>query len=310
MTRLSAGILFVSAAAFAWSGNAQSQNLSATRTGPRIDVTVNGAFFTSYRCSADEKYPFFFPVNGPSGASVTSMRNGQYPHHSSLFFGCDRVNDGNYWQEGLDRGRIASTGAVLEIASGKEIVILDRCEWIRPGAESPFRDARRIVISAPSAAMRQIDFDIELEALTDVTIKKTNHSLFSARMDPDLSVTCGGVMVNAQNKNGEKETFGQASPWMACYGKRGSGAVEGLAVFQHPQNAGYPSPWFTRDYGFFSPTPMFWPADGEATHMKKGEKLRLRYRVSVFSGTPETAGIPARFAEYAGAAANERKAAP
>ena len=280
--------------------SAQAQTLKAVKIGSRIDVTVDGAFFTSYRFSAEEKYPFFFPVNGPSGASVTSMRNGEYPHHSSLFFGCDLVNGGNYWQEGPERGQILSEGAVLETAAGKEIVIADTCNWKRPSAEQPFRDSRRIVISAPSKNLRQIDFDVTLEALADVVIKKTNHSFFSARTDPDLSVRCGGAMLNAQGESGEKGTFGKASPWMACYGQRGSGAVEGLAILQHPENAWYPSPWFTRDYGFFSPTPMYWPADGAATRLAKGEKIRLRYRVLVFSGTPDEAGIGEKFAAYAG----------
>jgi hypothetical protein len=64
---------------------AGAAELKAVKIGSRIDVTIGGDFFTSYRFSADEKYPFFFPVNGPSGASVTSMRNGKFPHHSSLF---------------------------------------------------------------------------------------------------------------------------------------------------------------------------------------------------------------------------------
>ena len=65
-----------------------ARNVSAVRIGNRIDVTVGDRFFTSYRFYDDEKYPFFFPVNSPvSGGSVTSMRNGVYPHHSSLFFG-------------------------------------------------------------------------------------------------------------------------------------------------------------------------------------------------------------------------------
>jgi len=277
----------------------QAQGLNAVKIGSRIDVTVDGAFFTSYRFSGDEKYPFFFPVNGPLGASVTSMRNGEFPHHSSLFFGCDRVNDGNYWQEGLARGQILSEGAVLEKASGSEVVITDTCNWKRPDAEQPFRDTRRIVISAPSKTLRQIDFDVTLEALTDVVIKKTNHSFFSVRMDPDLSVRCGGAMVNAQGESGEKASFGKASPWMACSGRRGSGAVEGLALLQHPSNPWFPSPWFTRDYGFFSPTPMYWPADGEATKLARGEKLRLRYRVLVFAGDHNGAGIGGLFSAYA-----------
>ena len=95
----------------------------------------------------------------------------------------------------------------------------------------------------------------------DVPIRKTNHSLFSARMAADLSVTNGGTMINAEGLKSEKDTFGKSSPWIDFYGKRGD-TIEGLAIFQHPSNPWYPSPWFTRDYGFMSPTPMYWPANG------------------------------------------------
>ena len=37
-----------------------------------------------------------------------------------------------------------------------------------------------------------------MEMLTDVTIIKTNHSLFSVRMAADLSVLNGGTMINAE----------------------------------------------------------------------------------------------------------------
>jgi hypothetical protein len=279
------------------------QNLSASKIGTRVDVTIADKFFTSYHCLADEKYPYFFPLNGPSGASVTSMRNGEYPHHSSLFFGCDLVNGGNYWQEGLERGQIRSQGAKLERASGKEIVITDTCDWTRPNATQALRDTRRIVISAPSAALRQLDFDITLEALDNIEIGKTNHSLFSARMAPDLTPACGGTLVNAAGASGEKATFGFESPWLACFGPRVGSAGEGLAILQHPGNPGFPSKWFTRDYGFLSPTPMYWPADGKGTRLAKGEKLQLRYRVLVFSGTPQDAGIAERYSAYAAGAA-------
>ena len=83
--------------------------------------------------------------------------------------------------------------------------------------------------------------------------------------------------------------------------------TEGLAILQHPQNPGYPAPWFTRDYGFLSPTPMCWPANGKDTRITKGEKLRLCYRVLVFSGTPETAGIGGIFTDFSASKPNPLK---
>jgi hypothetical protein len=275
------------------------QKLQAKQIGSRIDITVAGRFFTSYRFYEDEKYPFFYPVNGPSGASVTSMRNGRFPHHSSLFFGCDHVNGGNYWQDVLSRGRIVSSGPRIEVGSGHEIIITDGCDWTREGASQPIRDTRRIVVSAPTRDLRQIDFSITLEALEDVTIRKTNHSLFSARMDPDLTPVMGGVLLNANGQEGEKATFGKPSPWLACFGPREQGNTEGLAILQHPSNPGFPAPWFTRDYGFLSPTPMYWPEDGKATRIAKGESLTLSYRVLVFAGTPESIGIAEVYESFA-----------
>lgn len=276
--------------------HAQSK-ISAVKKGSKIDVTIDDLFFTSYIFTENEKYPFFYPVNGPSGASVTSMRNGTYPHHSSLFFGCDRVNGGNYWQEGLDRGQIVSLREDILENDGLRVVIENECIWKRPGAISPVKDLRKITITAPSKEIFQIDIEIAMEMLLDVTIEKTNHSLLSVRMDPALAVVNGGTMINAEGDLGEKGTFGKASPWMDCYGKRGD-KIEGMAIIQHPSNNWYPSPWFTRDYGFFSPTPMFWPADGKTTILKKGETIKLKYRVLVHSGTNETAKIAKEFKIY------------
>jgi hypothetical protein len=272
--------------------------ITAEKVGSKINITVGDKFFTSYIFSEDEKYPFFYPVNGPvSGGSVTSMRNGEYPHHSSLFFGCDLLNGGNYWQEGLERGRIISINAKIVKQGGDTAIITDECIWSRKDSFSPVRDIRKIIITSPDANTRQIDIEIRMEMLTDVTIQKTNHSLFSVRMAADLSVLNGGTMINAEGLENEEKTFGRPSARIDYYGKRGN-AVEGMALMQHPSNPWFPSPWFTRDYGFMSPTPMFWPENGINAYLKKGTVLDLRYRVIVHSGDFKEAKIAEEFTKY------------
>ena len=276
----------------------QAQNIvTAEKVGDKIEFRANGNLLTSYILSEHEKYPFFYPVNGPSKAGVTSMRNGNYPHHSSLFFGCDLVNGGNYWQEGIERGQIVSLRVDILETGGQKAVIENECIWKRPGADAPIKDKRTITVTVISEDKYQIDFNIIMEMLMDVTINKTNHSLFSARMDPDLAVINGGTIINAEGETGEKGTFGKPSAWMDYYGNR-MGKIEGMAILQHPTNAFFPSPWFTRDYGFFSPTPMYWPENNEFTHLKKGEKINLKYRVLVHSGDHEQAKIAQEFENY------------
>jgi hypothetical protein len=263
----------------------------------QVVVTVGGQVFTCYKFDASQKYPYFWPVNGPaSGKSITTETSEPYPHHHSLFFGCDRVNGGNYWQEANERGQIISQRPKIVEASGSKVVFTDVGLWKQPGKEPIMRDQRQIVIAAPSESLRFIDFTITLEPLTDIRITKTNHSLFSARVVPELGVTAGGTLINAEGKTGEKGTFGVASPWCDYYGTR-AGVTEGIAILQHPSDRWYPARWFTRGYGFFSPTPMYW-LEGDKLEIPKGEKLTLTYRVVVHSGDTQKAGIPAIFDAY------------
>jgi len=273
------------------------QILGAQLLSDRLSVTINGQLFTQYRFRADQKYPYFYPLNGPrTGSSLTTESSEPYPHHHSLFFGCDRVNGGNYWQEGLERGQIVSQAIRLVTAEPDEIVFENDCRWQCPDADPPFADRRRVAIRAPSPDLRWIQFEITLEAQQDIRIEPTNHSLFSARVVSELSVASGGTLVNAHGDRGEKATFGKTAPWCDYWGTR-QGESEGLAILVHPSNPWYPPPWFTRDYGFFSPTPMN-GLDKDGFRMKKGDSLHLKYGVVIHAGNTDKAGIARIFQNW------------
>jgi hypothetical protein len=296
VTRLSAAALCL---AFLNSATAADgpQPLRAEQKADRVSIYIGDKLFTEYLYRDTEKYPYFYPLNGPlSGNTITTLRETNYPHHSSIFFGCDRVNGGNYWQEGLERGRIVVKDTRLVKASGPEIVIEQTCRWERPGAEPPFDDVRRIVISAPTPTTRNLDVSVRLKARIAVKILKTNHSLFSARMKPELSAARGGLLMNAEGKKGEKATAGVKSAWMTARGTR-DGQTEGLVLMDHPSNRWYPSPWFTRDYGFLSPTPLNW-IEGDELNIAKEEALNFSYRVLVYTGEWSQAQIQAEFEKW------------
>ncbi len=271
--------------------------MSSERLDDRIIVRVDGETFTCYRFGSGQKYPYFYPVNGPgSGRSLTTESSLPYPHHRSLFFGCDRVNGGNYWQEGNERGQIVSRGPVVAKDGPDLVQIRDDCEWRQPGNRPIIADHRDICVRAPARQLRMIDFTVTLAALTDVNIERTNHSLFAGRVEPELSVKGGGVLVNAEGAASEKGTYGVSSAW-CDYSGRHCGAVEGMAIFDSPANPWFPSKWFTRDYGFFSPTPMEWLGP-EGYRLKRGTQLRLSYRVVVHAGDARQAGIRSLFEEW------------
>jgi hypothetical protein len=248
----------------------------------KIVILIDDEIFTTYRFGPNQKYPYFYPVNGPvSIISLTTDSGVPYCHHRSLWFGCDRVNGGNYWQEGIERGQIISQGPVIVENGPESIHIKDVCEWKQPNQKPIIRDSRDIIITAPTNSIRIIDFKISLFALTDIKVEKTNHSLLSVRMKKSLSVSRGGTLINSNGQKGEKETAGMEANWCDYSGEH-FGIVEGIAIFNSPQNIWNPSKWFTRDYGFFSPTNMNFLNEG--LEIKKDESLTFDYRIVVHAG--------------------------
>ncbi|MHC4744918.1 MAG: DUF6807 domain-containing protein, partial [Planctomycetota bacterium] len=247
MTLVVATAVLFSVGPLAWA--AGGEEVAAEIEKDKVVVTVGGKLFTCYKFADSQKYPYFWPVNGPlSGKSVTTETSNPYPHHHSLFFGCDRVNGGNYWQDVNERGQILSQGPKIVESGKQKVVFTDECLWKQPESEPIIKDVRRITVTAPDKETRLIDFEIVIEPLTDITILKNNHALFSARVVPELSVKSGGTLVNAEGKKTEKGTWGANSPWCDYYGTR-DGLTEGIAIFDNPRNRWFPCKWFTRDYG-------------------------------------------------------------
>lgn len=275
---------------------------STYQLGPQIWIRHDNQLVTCYRAHRSQKYPYLFPLAGPAtGRSLTEESALPYPHHRSAYFGCDRVNGGNYWQEGFETGQILSKGPRLGPTVAGAVEILDACEWQRPGGPVVMRDQRSIRVTLPGPLLRFVDWDITWTAVEDVKIEKTNHSLFSIRGATDIVPTGRGVLVNAEGERGEKGTYGKRSAWCAFEGRRRGpeGEVqEGIALFDHPGNPWTPCPWFTRDYGFLSPTPFYFR--DEPWKIGAGDSVRLRYRLVLFAGGGALAGMSERYREWTG----------
>ncbi|MHC1767788.1 MAG: DUF6807 family protein [Verrucomicrobiia bacterium] len=279
----------------------EGEQLTHYQLGPQIWLRWDNAPLTCYRAQPKQKYPYLYPLSGPvSGLSLTSETALPWPHHRSLFFACDRVNGGNYWQEDLERGQIISSGPRVVESAKTSAVIVDQCEWAVPGQPVQMKDRRKFTVAVPSPRLRLIDAEIEWIAEADVTVQKTNHALYSIRAATDISPWGGGTLVSSEGRTGEKNTFGKPARWCAFYGKRApekSGPVEGIALMDHPSNPWSPCPWFTRDYGFISPMPFQWIE--EPWKLAAGKTARLKYRVVLFAGEPQEAGIENLYRSWA-----------
>ncbi len=276
------------------------QGLTAYELGPQIWIRYNNRPLTCYRAHRSQKYPYLFPLTGPvSGLSLTDESTLPFPHHRSLFLACDRVNGGNYWQEGYETGQILSVGPKLSQQTKHQIAITDSCDWQKPGGPIIMKDDRTLTITVPSDKLRLIEWVITLKAVEPITVQNTNHSLFSMRVALDIAPNGGGNLVNAEGISGQKGTVGVKSAWCDFYGKRAlmPDIVEGIAMFDHPSNLWAPTPWSTRDYGFASPTPLSYIE--KPWTIAPGKPVTFRYAVVLHAGDPTVANLAGLYKEWA-----------
>lgn len=276
----------------------EAQKLSVYQFGPQVWIRWNNQLLTSYRAHPTQKYPYLYPLAGPvTGLSLTTESSVPFPHHRSLLFACDHVNEGNYWQGDVTAGQVVSQGPKLGTCTPESAEIVDQCEWAPPGKPVVLRDQRKITISVPSPNLRFIDTEIVWAAVQDVKVTKTNHALFAVRAAMDITPFGNGTLVNSNGAEGEAATFGKEAGWCTYYGKRNGETVEGLALFDHPKNPWSPSRWFTRDYGFISPTPFNFIE--KPWELPAGNSVSLRYRVVLYVGDPKEAELDRLFQQWA-----------
>lgn len=271
----------------------QEAEIGGKEHGPTIFLRWNNEALVTYRAQPQQKYPYFYPLMGPvTGLPLTSESGLPWPHHRSLWFACDQVNGHNFWQSGLEHGRVLSTGPKVASPTANSAVIEDACAWTPRDKPPVMTDRRRFTITVVSPRLWTLDADILWKAETDVSIPKTNHALFAIRCAPDIAPDGGGNLVSSEGASGEAATLGKPARWCAFFGKRlraKDEPVEGIALFEHPQNPWKDCPWFTRNYGNISPMPFNWLA--QPWTLPAGETVRLRYRVAAFAGDPKEAQL-------------------
>ncbi|MBK5290977.1 MAG: PmoA family protein [Acidobacteriia bacterium] len=252
-----------------------------------------------YRAHSSQKYPYFYPLAGPAtGLSLVAESALPYPHHRGLWLGCQPMNGGDYWGDTtLDTGQIRSTRLQLGKQTPQSGVFTDACEWVRKAAPSPLDDARTFTINVVDNRLWWLDADLVLTAREDITIKSAKHSFFALRVSPQISPLYGGILANSEGGIGAEGTYGKPARWCGYHGKTAADVVEGLAVMDHPGNPWAPCPWFTRDYGHFSPSPFAFIK--QPWTLPKGKSIRLRYRVVLHAGTPKQAGLDDVYRKWA-----------
>jgi hypothetical protein len=293
----------------------------------KISVEIDGHPFTDFYIGPSAPKPYLHPLRTASGIVVTRGfpmvqdvpgESHDHPHHRGLWFTHGDVNGYNFWANedsqpsaGKGKGKVVLKH-VDKLTSGKKLGSIEATfEWKIPSGETLLREERKMTFYE-DPQFRIIDFDMTLSPEQKVTFGDTKEGMFAIRLAAPLEEDQPkdipeprrtGKMVNAQNKQGEKNVWGKRSEW-ADYSGQIDGQTVGIAILDYPGNPRAPTYWHSRGYGLFACN-VFGVHDFEndksrdgSLTIQPGQPLRFRYRVLIHPGNSIAAGIREQYDRY------------
>jgi hypothetical protein len=254
----------------------------------RASFRVDGVERLGYDFGLAATRPFFYPVVGPSGATLTRMGHPNpvgHEHHKSVWFGHQKVNGVNFWEEPRNTDTRLRHRRVTLYHDGPDFGGLAAdLEWWSQG-RALLRQSLIVALEPFENGEYAVDFQSRFEAVDGpVELGKTNFGFLGVRVAKTLSEQFGGgVLSNDSEAKGEAALFGKPSRWVDYSGPSRPDVVEGLCLMDHPDNPHHPSPWHVRRDGWMEPAFNLVEGYGVAS----GHPLDLRYRLLVHLGNPD-----------------------
>ncbi|MFK7923971.1 MAG: PmoA family protein [Bacteroidia bacterium] len=294
-----------------------------------VEVRIGGELFTSYRYGDPLKKPVLWPVVSANGAELTrhfpfKIKVGEridHQHHVGIWFNYGDINGLDFWNNSTARSpeKAAKYGSIVHEAiersqDGKREAILEtRSSWQDFQGQALLAENTQFRFWTDGDT-RIIDRRASLEALVDsVRFSDNKEGMFAIRLTRELELPAQkpaslsnekgeavrqaevdnsavtGDYLSSEGKSGSK-VWGTRASWMKLNGTIGDKAVA-IVIYDHPDNAGYPTYWHARGYGLFAANPLgqkvFSKGERELNfHLLKGDKATFQYRLAVFSHDP------------------------
>lgn len=311
MTKSVASVLGV---LFASSLSAAFGDLTIERRGDTnvLEVRIGGELFTAYHYPDGATKPYLWPLNGEGGLSLTrdyplgpATITEDHEHHESFWTAYGEVNEADYWEYNERTGYERAEEVTWGIHADFGWIRADNV-WEDRNHQPVVREQREYRFYDSPAAARVFDLRVTFTAeFGDVHFGDTKEGgIVALRMADALTEGLGtGIMTNAEGKTGEKAVWGKPSAWLDYSGTLEGVGSRGVAIFDHPDNFGYPTRWHAREYGLVGANPFGLKhfTDGELRGGKtvnRGDSLTFRYRIFVHSGDVQKARVADRYVEY------------
>lgn len=277
----------------------------------QIDVVIDGQLITSYLHGSDLLKPCLYPVNSPSGETLTRSypfkeiegESADHPHHTGAYFtyaSKGEVNGDSFWNLHDVPPQIKHI-KVLEIEQGRNAGgITTLSHWINKDNQAILEEKREMEFVVLENEYR-IDFTIELTAIdTVVTFQDTKEGMFAIRVADWLTENTKGTLykstgeyLNAEGEKTEENVWGKRSSWVRLEGEK-DGKIIGIAIYHHPKSINYPTYWHARGYGCFGANPIgqydfqkgrkMENPQHRTLEINPGESALFKFRMTIYEG--------------------------
>ncbi|MGB2806456.1 MAG: PmoA family protein [Sedimentisphaerales bacterium] len=243
--------------------------------------------------------PFIFPVIGPSSRSLTRMGHPHDPeshsHHNSVWISHNDIDGINFWSDG-GKGKIRHKRIIKFEDSDQACSITTENQWLADTNKVLLLETRRVTAVSLDDSEWLLIIDIEFKANDKpVTLGKTPFGMIGVRMAKTIGVNDGGGTIrNSEGAVNEKEVFWKRARWVDYSGLITNEYLEGITLFDHPENPNYPSYFHVRNDGWMGASLTH---DGPRT-IQPDKPLHLRYGLYIHSDIKPTNAIEAIWKQF------------
>lgn len=235
-----------------------------------------------------QQRPFLFPLNGPSGLSLTRMGHPHDPvshsHHNSVWISHANVNGVSFWAD--TSGAHIVHKRVQKLTDGDTAASVQTVSSWRTSEGVELLEEKRSMTVAPLENGEWMLFlDIELTPVKQpVHLGDTAFGMLGVRMAKSIGVKDGGGTIqNSEGGVDELGCFRKKARWADYSGPITNQSQEGITIFDHPLNPNYPVPFHVRDDGWMGAALTF----GNPVTIEPNQPLKLKYALYVHSGLPQ-----------------------
>ncbi len=259
-----------------------------------------GVEIARYHFGEGLERPFLYPIIGPSGRSLTRMGHPHDPqshsHHNSVWVSHVDVGGVDFWSD-RRLGIVRHKRIVEYVDEGETSTIVAENEWVDKNGKVLLNETRRISVRLLEDKEWLLVLDLTLNAAGQaVALGKTPFGMLGVRMAKTIGVHDGGGRIrNSEGGVNEKEVLWKQARWVDYSGAIADGVLEGITLFDHPDNPNHPSYFHVRDDGWMGASLTF---DGPR-QIEPGVPLYLRYGLYVHRDMKPPAAIEAQWKRFA-----------